>query len=170
MLPFFLSELFVLVQSSFCDVFFLHCEMVPSSSGGSSDKLRKNFHVTLVGSISNQSVGAKLLLNHQILSSFFFFLHCKNCKSYKKGEIQEVTIFWQNAQILSRRTDNCVDNVLKLYNEGKGLQKILTRTAGKEKEKKRERFVEMMDDLFGVTHSAALGQMKTEEDKKFLMF
>lgn len=50
--------------------------------------------------------------------------------------IREVSIFWQKARIPTRRKDHCVDKLLKLYDEWKGLQKNLTRTARKEKEKR----------------------------------
>lgn len=50
----------------------------------------------------------------------------------------------------------------------KGLQKNLTKTSGKEKEK-RDLFIEKMDDLFDIAHSDALEQMKNEEDKTFLI-
>ena len=76
--------------------------------------------------------------------------------------IQEVSIFGQKAQIPSRRCDHCVDKLLKC------LQKNLCRTTGKEKEK-RELFEETLDDLFDIAHSDAMGLMKIEEDKKFLL-
>ena len=48
------------------------------------------------------------------------------------------------------------------------MQKNLCRTTGKEKEK-GELFVETLDDLFAIAHSDAMGLMKIEEDKKFLL-
>lgn len=63
------------------------------------------------------------------------------------------TIFWQKARIL-RRTDHCFDKLLKLWDQRKGLQKSLTRTTGSEK-RKRELFMEKMDDLFNIALSDA---------------
>ena len=82
--------------------------------------------------------------------------------------IQEVSIFWQKARIPTKRSDHCVEKLLKLYDEWKGLQKNLTRGAGKDKEK-RDIFVYNMDDLFDIAHSEALEQLKNEEDKNFLI-
>ena len=107
-----------------------------SPSSSSAHKLRKDFHVTLVGSIPNQMVGAKLPSNRQVLSVFFYNVRVVNLTTKESAAlvIQEISIFWQNARIPTRRTDHCVDKVLKLYDEWKGLQKNLTRTACKEKE------------------------------------
>lgn len=82
--------------------------------------------------------------------------------------IQEVSIFWQKARIPTKRNDHCIEKLLKLYDEWKGFQKNLTRTAGKEKER-RDIFVEKMDNLFDIAHSDALELIKNDEDKKFLM-
>lgn len=144
--------------------------MASTSSGSSLHKLRKDFYVSIVGYISNQIVGAKLPSNQQVLSVFFYNVRVVNLTTKESAAlvIQEVSIFWQKARIPTKRTDHCIDKLLKLYDEWKGLQKNLTRTAGKEKEK-RDLFVEKMDDLFDIAHSDALGQMKNEEDKKFLM-
>ena len=77
--------------------------------------------------------------------------------------IQEVSIFWQKARIPTKRFGHCVEKLLKLYDEWKGLQKNSTRGAGKDKEK-RDIFVDNMDDLFDIARSEALEQLKNEED------
>ena len=82
--------------------------------------------------------------------------------------IQEVSTFWQKARIPSKRTDHCIDKLLKVYNKWKDLQKNLSRTSGKEKEK-RDFFIEKMDYLFDIAHLDALEQMKNEGDKNFLI-
>ncbi len=144
--------------------------MASSSSGSSSQKLRKDFHVCLVGYISNQIVGAKLPSNRQVLRVFFYNVRVVKLTT-KESEIlviQEVSIFWQKARIPTKRSDHCVEKLLKVYDEWKGLQKNLTRGAGKDKEK-RDIFVDNMDDLFDIAHSEAVEQLKNEEDKNFLI-
>ena len=144
--------------------------MALSSSGSSSRKLRKDFHVCLVGYISNQIVGAKLPSNRQVLSVFFYNVRVVKLTTKESAilVIQEVSIFWQKARIPTKRSDHCVEKLLKLYDEWKGLQKNLTSGAGKDKEK-RDIFVDNMDDLFDITHSEALEQLKNKEDKNFLI-
>ena len=65
--------------------------------------------------------------------------------------IREVSIFWEKARVPTRRTDHCVDTLLKLYDEWKCLRKNLTRTTGKEKER-RDIFVETLNDLLDIAH------------------
>lgn len=82
--------------------------------------------------------------------------------------IQEVTVFWQKAGIPTRRSDHCIEKLLKVYDQWKGLQKHLNRTGGKNIQKK-DAFVGMMDDLFDIAHSEVLEKIKNEEDKKYLL-
>ena len=144
--------------------------MTSSSSGSSSQKLRKDFHACLVVYISNQIVGAKLPSNRQVLHVFFYNVRVVKLTTKESAilVIQEVSIFWQKARIPTKRSDHCVEKLLKLYDEWKCLQKNLTRGAGKDKEK-RGIFVDNMDDLFDIAHSEALAQLKNEEDKNFLI-
>lgn len=88
---------------------------------------------------------------------FFFFYNVRVVNLTLKDDAALVihvgTIFWQKARIL-RRTDHCFDKLLKLWDQRKGLQKSLTRTTGSEK-RKRELFMEKMDDLFNIALSDA---------------
>ena len=144
--------------------------MTSSSSGSSSQKLRKDFHACLAGYISNQVVGAKLPSNRQALRVFFYNVRVVKLTTKESAilVIQEVSIFWQKARLPTKRSDHCVEKLLKLYDEWKGLQKNLTSGAGKDKEK-RDIFVDNMDDLFEIAHSESLEQLKNEEDKNFLI-
>ena len=128
--------------------------MASSSSGSSSQKLRKDFYVCLVGYISNQIVGAKLPSNRQVLRVFFYNVRVVKLTTKESAilVIQEVSIFWQKARIPTKRSDHCFEKLLKLYDEWKGLQKNLTRGAGKDKEK-RDIFVDNIDDLFDIWNS-----------------
>lgn len=97
---------------------------------------RKDFHAILVGYISNQILAAKRPLNWQVFSILFYNVKVVNLTAKESAAlvIHEVTIFWQKAQIPIRRTDHCVDKLLKLCDKWRGLQKDLTRTTGREKE------------------------------------
>lgn len=142
--------------------------MASISSGNSSHKLSAiGIYVPLVGYISNQIVGAKLPSNRQVLRVFFYNIRVVNITTKESAAlaIQEVSIFWRKSRIPTRKTDQCIDKLLKLYDEW---QKIFTRTAGKEKER-RDLFVEIMDDLFDIAHSEALEQIKNEKIRNFLM-
>ena len=101
--------------------------MALSSSGISSHKLRKYVHVTFVGSISNQIVGAKLPSNRPALSVCFYSVRVVNLTTTKGSAalvIQEVPIFLAKARIPSRRVVHCVDKVLKLCDYWKVYRKI----------------------------------------------
>ena len=88
--------------------------MASSSSVSSSQKLRKDFHACLVGYISNQIVGAKLPSNWQVLRIFFYNVRVVKLTTKESAilVIQEVSIFWQKAQIPTKRPDHCVERLL----------------------------------------------------------
>lgn len=110
--------------------------MASTSSGSLSHKLRKDFHSCWLHFKSNRW---SQTIFEQTSSKRFFFYNVRVVNMTTKESaalvIQEVSIFWQKARIPTRRTDHCIDKLVKFYNEWKHLQKNLSRTAGKEKEK-----------------------------------
>lgn len=144
--------------------------MASTSPAGSSHVLRKDLNIPLVGNITTQIVGAKLPSNRQVLSVYFYNIRVVNMSIKESAAlvIKEVSIFWQKARIPTKRTDHCVEKLIKLHDEWKSLQKNFTRTGSKDRER-RDRFVDIMEDLFDIAHSDALEQMKNEEDKTFLI-
>lgn len=100
-------------------------------------KLRKDFHITLVGYISNQIVGAKLPSNRQCLSDFYYNVQWeKKPRISDSEELTTVLISYSNSVI-----------------NGKIYRKIWPLLQARKK----------MDDLFDID---ALGQKKIEEDRK----
>lgn len=129
--------------------------------------------IDLVGHVSHQITGSKLPSNKQVLQVLFYnkrFVYPKPTitKVSAKLAIQSVMIFWEQARIPTRRTDHCIEQLIKLYEEWEFIQKkVPEKRTGKMKEKEIE-FVNKLDDLFDISHADALQLITIEEDREFL--
>lgn len=94
--------------------------------------LRKNFCASLVSYISNQIVGAKFLSNQKSFKRFFYNVRVVNLITKENAALvlQEFSIFGQKARISTKKSDHCVNKLLKIYDKWKRLQKNLIRTTG----------------------------------------
>lgn len=135
----------------------------------SSNTLRKIHDIFLVGRITYQIVGAKLPSNRDVLSVFFYNHKIVKLTVMESANlaIKEVTTFWEKAQVLTSRIDNCVNKLLKLHKNWKSLRKTSNRTTSKEIEK-RATFVQMLDNLFDIAASNAINHFKGYTRKQIL--
>lgn len=129
------------------------------------EKLRE---IAIVGHVSHQILGAKLPSNKQVLEVFFYNMRFVKLDAKQSSSlvIDAVLIFWQQARVPTRRHDKCVDQLLKLYEEWKYLQK---RPKVPQARKLRyDTFVDNLDDLFDIAHSDAMSLIKIDDDREFL--
>lgn len=132
--------------------------------------LRKNDEIFLIGSVKDQILGCKLPSNRQVLSVLLFKL--RRCTSSLRESasllFDEVADFWQKARIPIKKKGHCIEKIENLYGTWRSLQKNASRQSEIEK-KKREKFVDELDDLFDIAHIEALKMISIEEDKLFLV-
>ncbi|XP_055309127.1 centrosomal protein of 290 kDa-like [Sitodiplosis mosellana] len=84
--------------------------------------------------------------------------------------IEEVSVFWQNAQIPTSVPWYCAQKVTKLYEKWEYLQKISTKRS-EIQEKREKEFIDNLDDLFDIAADENSDAMKkiTKEAKEFLI-
>jgi hypothetical protein len=133
-------------------------------------KLRKDDDIFLIGKTSNEICGAKLPSIGQVLSRFFFGMR-ENRLSVKESAsvtVEEVFQFWIKARIPTCSKVKCVRDIERLYERWRSLQKTKNRNSDFEVEA-RENFKESLKNLFDIASPNALEEIKTEEDKAFLI-
>lgn len=126
--------------------------------------------IKLVGNVSHQIVGAKLPSNKQLLEVFFYNMRFVKLNARKSAEltIDAAFIFWQQARIPTRKRDKCADQLIKLYDEWKILQKNPIEKMSAERKEKLDTFMNKLNNLFDIAHADAMNLMHSEEDKEFL--
>lgn len=126
--------------------------------------LRQNIY--LIGDVDTQIIGNKLPSKLQVLKVFFYHIRILKLKLRDSAEIciDEVKVFWQKAQIPTKRKDHCIDQLLKLYEQYQLLQKSINRDSNKIKE---DEFKSSLLNLFDIAHANAT-QMVNENIMHFL--
>ncbi|CAG17501.1 hypothetical protein CcBV_30.5 [Bracoviriform congregatae] len=112
--------------------------------------LRQNIY--LIGDVDTQIIGNKLPSKLQVLKIFFYHIRILKFKLRESAEIciDEVKVFWQKAQIPTKRKDHCIDQLLKLYEHYQLLQKSKSRDSNKIKE---DEFKTLLLNLFDIAHA-----------------
>lgn len=125
--------------------------------------------IYLIGSYSFEINGSKLPSNLQVLKALFFNLRVVKLSVRNSAVlvVREIMIFWEKARIPTRLERNCIDQVEKLYDEWRLLQKHASRNTASHKEKENL-FQSKFNDLFDIAHADALKIIK-EEDRQFLI-
>lgn len=126
--------------------------------------------IALIGYCSHQIVGAKLPSNRQVLQTLFYntrFVKL-NAKDSAKLTIDSAIIFWQQARIPVRRSDKCIDKLVKLHTEWEYLQKRQIEEMGPKMKERYDDFMDNLDNLFDIAHANALTMMRNDEDIQFL--
>lgn len=135
-----------------------------------SVELRGDKLIFLIGASNHQINGAKLPSNRQVLSVLFYNIREVKLTVRKSANlaIRECIIFWEKARIPTKALPNCVKKLVDLYLIWRELQKNCKKA--KETYKSREKcFENALDNLFDIAHADALGKMRIEEDKTFLI-
>lgn len=127
-------------------------------------------HITHIGDVSHQIVGAKLPSNEQVLKVFFYNMRYVNlaAKESAKLAIDAAMVFWRQARIPTRDDHKCTEKLLKLYEIWKNLNKKPVNEMKTEMKQKYDVFIDQLDDLFDIVRADALTIMTNEEDKEFL--
>lgn len=88
-------------------------------------------------------------------------------KESAKLAVNAVLIFWQQARILTRRENKCVDKLLKLYETQKTIMKHVSTKRSASMRELEESFVDELDNLFDIASPDALQRMQIEETIAF---
>ena len=124
----------------------------------------------LIGSPTEEILGAKLPSNRQVLLKFMFE-HKERGHTLRESATlttRSLLTFWEKARIPVRKEWHIIAKVEALHKSWKTLRKSASRRTDVQKEKE-ESFVNQMEDLFDIAHADALINMTNEEDKCFLL-
>lgn len=110
--------------------------------------LRQNIYLYVETKITGNKLPSKL----QVLKVFFYHTRILKLKLRESAKIciDEVLVFWQKAQIPTKRNDHCIDQLLKLYKQYQLLQKSVNKESNKTKE---DEFKSSLSNLFDIAHS-----------------
>ncbi|GBM93677.1 hypothetical protein AVEN_238122-1 [Araneus ventricosus] len=127
-------------------------------------------NIYLIGSERHQITGCKLSSNRQVLSVLFYNLYEVKLSIRESATlvVRECLIFWDKARIPTTATPHCVEEILKMYNHWRNLQKSACRRLETQEENERN-FTSDLNNLFDIAHANALEIIKIEEDRKFLL-
>lgn len=134
----------------------------PSTSQSASSVITRksieNLHsIDLIGNTSHQIVGAKLPSIRQVLQVMFFnmrFVHLK-AREAAKLAIDSAKIFWQQARLPIRTDQRIIDQLLRIYEDWKAIQKKPAEKRSTAQKKSADTLVESLDDLFDMATSNA---------------
>lgn len=148
---------------------------LPSTSADATVQTRRQtenlFNIDLVGRISHQITGAKLPSNRQLLQVLFYNIRFvdRQLRESAKLAINAAMIFWQQARIPTRDLFRCIEKLEKLYYSWRSILKTIPSKRSNAQKITEAAFVDALDDLFDIAHADALNNMRTEEDKQFLI-
>lgn len=115
--------------------------------------LRQN--VYLIGDVDVQIYGNKLPSQMQVLKVLLYNLREVNLtlRESAKLVLREVKIFWNKARLPTRKDCRCVDEILKLHEKWRSLQKHRERESNREKE---QNLFSQLNNLFDIAHGNVL--------------
>lgn len=129
-------------------------------------RLREN--IFLIGNVDTQIVGNKLPSQLQALKVLFFYL--RNLKSSLEGAItaviEEVILFWKNAQIPTQKIPRCKEKLRKLYTEWSVLGKHKDRNESAVL--KQTEFSRSVKNLLDIAHGKVF-DLIDEQKRDFLI-
>ena len=137
-------------------------------ASASSTKSRQP--VYLLGTYVEDIRGLKLPSNKQVLGHFLY-LHREQKMTVREAStntVERTEQIWSRARIPVRHKQDSVKKVEALFQRWQALKKNASRRTETQK-KNEEEFADCFDDLFDIAHSDALGMLKIEEDKAFLL-
>lgn len=166
-------------RSRLTAILFIMSGDLPSPSGSTSSQsaiatrhaVESLQSIDLIGRTAHQITGAKLPSNRQVLQTFFYNMRFVKLPARDSASltINAVSIFWRQARIPMRYEARCIDKLIKMYEQWKGIQKVTaSKRTGAQKRTEHE-FVAVLDDLFDIAAVDALEQMRIEEDRQFLI-
>ena len=151
------------------------------SSTSSKPTTRSTTYFWLIGKPSASISGAKLPTCRQVMKYFLYLRH--NPENVKKGLSNEeivysvadsVTVFWQMARIKTKYRQNCMLDIMALYQEWVGLSKHIDRLSDPgEKHKKYALTLNCLFDIGApdamdkILKSRLLSSEQKEEDIRF---
>lgn len=148
---------------------------LPSTSTASSVQTRRvtdNVEkLDLIGRISHQITGAKLPSNRQLLQVLFYNIRFvdRQLRGSAKLTISAALIYWQQARIPTRDLFRCVEKLEKLYKTYRNILKTVPSKRSVAQKNTVTAFSDELDDLFDVAAANALEQIRSDEDKQFLI-
>lgn len=134
-------------------------------------KMDENLRIiSMIGECSHQIVGSKLPFNRQVLQVLFYNMRFVKLTAKKSAKlaVDAVTIFWQQARIPYRNSDECVAKLSKMYDDWNYLNKKKVEKMSEAMLEKYNSFVNDLDNLFDIATADALQTMRNDEDKRFL--
>jgi hypothetical protein len=114
--------------------------------------------------------GLKLPSNQQVLGHFLY-LHREQTMTVREASrntVERTEEFWSRARIPVRHRQDSIKKVEALFQRWQALKKNASRRT-ETQQKNEEEFTDCFDDLFDIAHSDALGMLKIDEDKAFLL-
>lgn len=146
----------------------------PASSGSPIRTRHTNeslYKISLIGRTSHQITGAKLPSKRQVLQVLFYNMRFVklSAKDSARLAVNAALIFWQQARIPTRYELRCAEQLIKIYEQWKNVQKTVAARRPDARKKAEDVFVEDLDDLFDIAHADALTLMKIDEDRQFLI-
>lgn len=142
-----------------------------SLSGIPKKRLRSEQKIFLVGECESVILGAKLPSMKQVLQLLFYKMRHENLtlESSMKYTIGATIEFWKKAKIPTAQEKNCIKKLKNLYEEWRNLQKH-SKTPNEKCRKNEAEFKDKIENfIFDIAAMDALGIMKMQEDKDFLL-
>lgn len=125
--------------------------------------------IYLVGFETEEIHTLKLPNNKEVLCSLFYKINTlkQSVPQSLADTINEVLVFWNEAQLLTRRKDHCIIKLKKLHDEWTKISKNRSRKLSPTQKKKENLFLVKLKNLFDITHQDAI-QKSTINQKQFL--
>lgn len=126
--------------------------------------------VPLIGEIQHQITGAKLPSNRQVLKVMFYNMRVTgfNIPKPTKLAVDATLIFWQQARILTRNVNKCVNKLKKIYEDWRKIEKVAESKRSEILKTAANEFDESLDDLFDIASANAIQTITIEEDRLFV--
>lgn len=126
----------------------------------SSMHLRQRF--ILIGNTTSQITGKKLPSNLQLLKAFFYNTQTLKMKVENsiKLVIREVKIFWEKADVQTRRDQKYEEKLNGLYAQYRNIQKSQSKASNRPREAE---FSTKLNSLFDIAHTDAFKGMNIEK-------
>lgn len=111
-------------------------------------------------------LGSKLPSNKQMLCVFFYNHHTVKLTLSESARltVKEASVFWEKAQIPTRKECHCISKLMSLYKDWQNLQKSAKREYDLQRRKEND-----LGDLSDMAHANAFEMMKKDVDKVFLL-
>lgn len=133
--------------------------------------LRSNTQIHLIGFEKSQILGSKLPTNKEVLQLFFYHVRTQAMSIHRSATLatREAILFWEKANIPTKKEQHCIDKLKKLYDQWRKIEKSSTRSRNKTKvhQKNESDFEKKINHIFDIAHSN-VNKMISKEGQIFL--